>query len=90
MQIRFLFVLKIELWLAWLSGFSAGLRNKGLLVQIPRVHAWVGGQVLSRGCVRSNLTLMFLFLTLPLSKNKLKILKKIETTINTVIFKGKQ
>ena len=33
-------------WLVWLSGLSAGLRTKGLLVQFPvRAHAWVAGQV---------------------------------------------
>ena len=41
---------------------------------IVRAHAWVVGQVLSRGCLRGNYTLMFLSLTfsLPssLSKNK--------------------
>ena len=35
-------------WLAWLSGLSASLRNKGSLVQFPaRAHAWVVGQVRS-------------------------------------------
>ena len=39
-----------------------------------RAHAWVAGQVPSRGCVRGNHTLMFLSLSFslptPLSKNK--------------------
>ena len=46
------------------------LGAKGLLVQfLVRVHAWVVGQVPSRGYARSNHTLMFLFPS-PLSKNK--------------------
>ena len=37
-------------WLAWLSGLSADLRNKGPPVRFPvRAHAWVVGQVPSRG-----------------------------------------
>ena len=33
-------------WLVQLSGLSASLRNKGLLVRFPvRAHAWVLGQV---------------------------------------------
>ena len=48
----------------WLSGLSAGLRTKGLLVRFPvRAHAWVVGQVPSTGCVRSTHTLMFLSLS---------------------------
>ena len=44
-------------WLAWLGGLSAGLRTKGLLVPFPvRAHAWVAGQVHSRGCTRGNHT----------------------------------
>ena len=63
----------------WLSGLSAGLKTKQSLVQFPVwAHAWVAGQVPSRGCVRGNHTLMFLSLSFslpsPLSKNK--ILKK--------------
>ena len=61
-------------WLVWLSGLSASLRTKGLPVQFPvRAHAWVAGQVPSRGHVRGNHTLMFLSsfsLPSPLSKNK--------------------
>ena len=62
-------------WLVWLSGLSAELRTKGTLVQFPvRAHAWVAGQVPSRGYVRGNHTLMFLSLSFslpsPLSKNK--------------------
>ena len=53
-------------WLMWLSGLSAGLQTKGLLVQFPvRAHAWIAGQVPSRGRVRVNHTLMFLSLFLP-------------------------
>ena len=52
-----------------------GLRIKGLLVQFPvRAHAWVVGQVPSRGIMRDSHTLIFLSLsfsfTSPLSKNK--------------------
>ena len=60
-------------WLVGLSGLSAGLQTKGLLVRSPvRAHAWVAGQVPSRGCSRGNHTLMFLSLSfsLPFSKNK--------------------
>ena len=62
-------------WLVWLSGSSAGLGIKGLSVWSPyRAHAWVVGQVPSRGSARSNHTLMFLSLSFslpsPLSKNK--------------------
>ena len=33
-------------WLVWLSGLSASLQTKGLLVRFPgRTHAWVGSQV---------------------------------------------
>ena len=33
-------------WLVWLSGLSATLRTKRLLVRFPvRAHAWVAGQV---------------------------------------------
>ena len=57
-----------------------GLQTKGLPVQFPvRAHAWVAGQVPSRGHVKGNHTLMFLSLSfsLPstLSKNN-KSLKK--------------
>ena len=62
-------------WLVWLSGLSAGLRTKGLLVRfLVRAHAWVVGQVPSRGRTRGNHTLMFpslsFYLPSPLSKNK--------------------
>ena len=56
-------------WLVWLSGLSAGLQTKGMPVQFPvRTHAWVAGQVPSRGHVRGNHTVMFLSLPFPLSK----------------------
>ena len=63
-----------QLQLVWLSGLSAGLHTRGWLVRFPvRAHAWVVGQVPSRGHARGN-TLMFLslFFSLPppLSKNK--------------------
>ena len=53
------------------------LRIKGLPVRFPiKAHAWVVGQVPSRGHVRGNHTLMFVSLSFslpsPLSKNKLK------------------
>ena len=42
----------------WLSGLSTGLQTKRLLVQIQvRTHAWVAGQVPSRGRVKDNLLL---------------------------------
>ena len=37
-------------WLVWLSGLSADLRTKGSQVQfLVRAHAWVVGQVPSKG-----------------------------------------
>ena len=64
-----------EPWLVWLSGLGTRLRTKGSPVQFPvTVHAWVAGQVSSRGHVSSNHTLIFLSLSFsppsPLSKNK--------------------
>ena len=58
----------------WLSGLSAGLQTKGLLVQFPvGAHAWVAGQVPSWGHMRGNYTLVFLSLSFslhsPLSRN---------------------
>ena len=65
----------LEPWLVWLSGWSASLKTKGLPVQFPvRAHAWVAGQVPSRGHARGNHTLIFLSPSFsfpsPLSKNK--------------------
>ena len=62
-------------WLVWPSGLSTGLWTKGLPVRFPvRAHAWIVGQVPSRGRTRGNHTLMFLSLSYslpsPLSKNK--------------------
>ena len=38
------------LLLVWLSGLNASLQTKGLPVPFPvRAHAWVAGQVSSRG-----------------------------------------
>ena len=59
----------------WLSGLSIRLWSRGSLVQFPvRAHAWVAGQVPSRGCSRGNHILIFLSLSFslpsPLSKNK--------------------
>ena len=68
-------------WLVWLSGLSAGLQTKGLPVRFPvRAHAWVAGQVPSRGRMRGNHTSMFLpsrspSLPLSLKINKYKIFK---------------
>ena len=53
--------------LVWLSGLSAGLQTKGSPVQFPfGAHAWVAGQVPSRGCVRGNHTVMFFSLSFSL------------------------
>ena len=58
--------LKILPWLGWLSGFSTGLGSNGSPVRFPfGAHAWVVGQVPSRGRVTGNHTLMFLSLSLP-------------------------
>ena len=52
----------------WLSGLSAGLPAKGLLVRFPfRAHAWDVGLVPSGRCARGNHMLMFLSLFFPLS-----------------------
>ena len=58
-----------------ISGLNASLQTKGSLVQFPvMAHAWVVGQVFSRGHARGNHTLMFLSFSFslpsPLSKNK--------------------
>ena len=63
-------------WLVWLSELSTGLQTKGSPVWFPvRAHAWVAGQVPSRGRSRGNHTLMFLFLSFllpsPLKINKI-------------------
>ena len=61
----------------WLSGLRSGLWTKGSLVRFPvRAHAWVVGQVLSRGCTRSNHTLMFLSLSFSLPSPLIKKRKK--------------
>ena len=50
-------------WLVCLSGLNTGLRTKELPVQFPvRAHAWVVDQVPSRGHMRGNHILMFLFI----------------------------
>ena len=64
-----------EPWMVWLSGLSTGLTTKGSRGGFPvRAHAWVVGQVPSRGHIKGNRTLMFLSLSFslhsPLSKNK--------------------
>ena len=57
------------IWLVQLSGFSVSLWTKGSPVWfLVRAQAWVVGWVPSRGHVRGNHTLMFLFLSF--SKNK--------------------
>ena len=51
-------------------GLSTGLQTKGLPVRFPvRAHAWVVGQVPSRGRLRGNIDVS-LSLYSPLSKNK--------------------
>ena len=62
----------------WIECWTVKQKVTGL---IPvRAHAWVAGQVPSRGCERSNHTLMFPFLSasllLSLKINKIKSLKK--------------
>ena len=55
-------------WLVWLSGLCARLWTKGSLVRCPvRAHAWIAGQVPSKGRMRGNHTLMFLSLSFSLS-----------------------
>ena len=50
---------------------ECGLWTKGSLVRFPvRAHAWVAGQVPSRGRMRGNQTLMILSLSLSLKINK--------------------
>ena len=45
----------------WCDSVDRAWRTKGSLVRFPvRAHAWVAGQVPSRGQVRGNHTLMFL------------------------------
>ena len=63
----FLIIRKDKPWLVWLSGLSAGLWSKGLLVWFQvRAHAWVAGQVPGGGCMRGNHRLMFLSLSFSL------------------------
>ena len=70
-----------EPWLVWLSGLSTG-KPKGHSFNSVRAHAWVVGQVPSRGRRRGNHTLMFLSLLSPLSKNKVnKIFKRKEIMV---------
>ena len=58
--------------MVWLSTLTAGLPTKGSLVlQFPvRAHAWVAGQVPSRGRVRGNQSHWRFSPSLPFSKNK--------------------
>ena len=64
----------LEPWLVWLSGLSTGCKPKHhrFHSQSRHIHAWVVGQVPSRGHARGNHTLLFLSLSfsLPLSKKK--------------------
>ena len=69
--------------MVWLSGLSAGLQIKKLQVQFPvRAHAWVTGQVPSRGRVQEATTHCCFFpslspsLPLSLKINKNFYLKK--------------
>ena len=74
--------LLLDIWLQYwrlapqrvrLSGLSASLQTKGSPLWFPvRAHAWVAGQVPSRGCLRGNHTLMFLSLFLPPSPSVYK------------------
>ena len=67
--------------LMWLSGLSATLQTKGSPVRFPvRAHAWVAGQVPSRGGVGGNYTLIFLSLSpsLPLSPKISKYIKSLK------------
>ena len=58
----------------WLSGLSAGLCTKGLLVRYQvKANAWVAGQFLNMGCMTGNHTLMFLSLPFSLLSPLLKI-----------------
>ena len=60
--------------LVWLNGLSADLGTKGSVVRLSvRAHAWVAGQVPSRGHLRGNHTLMFLSLSFLLPFPSLKI-----------------
>ena len=44
--------LEKEPWLLWLNGLSSSLQTKGTQVDFPvRAHAWVVGQIPSRGHV---------------------------------------
>ena len=66
--------MKVEPWLVWLSGLSAGLRTEGSLVRFPvRAHAWGAGQVPSKGAHEKqphiDVSLSFSFPS-HLSKNK--------------------
>ena len=55
-------------WLVWLSGLNTSLRIKGSPVRFSvRAHAWVVGQVPSKGHVGGNHALMFLSLTFSLN-----------------------
>ena len=64
-------------WLMWLSGLSAGLRAKGSPVQLPvRAHAWVAGQVPSRGRTGGSHTDVSLPLFLPSALKITKIFLK--------------
>ena len=80
-----------EPWLVRLSGLSAGLRARGSSVRfLVRAHARVAVQVLSRGHVRGNHTLMFLSfspsLPLSLKVNKLFKKKKVELRVQNQYF----
>ena len=66
----------IQLRLVQLSGLSASLRTQGPPVWFPvRAHAWVTGQVPSRGRSTSNHTWIFLSLSFPLPSPLSKINK---------------
>ena len=53
-------------WLVWFSSWVLACKSKGHWFNSQsRAHAWVAGQVPSRGYARGNHTLMFLSLFLP-------------------------
>ena len=71
-------------WLVWFRGLSAHLQTKGSQFRFPvRAHAWVTGQVPSRGRTRGNHILMFL--SLPFSPP----FPSLKNKINKIFFKKK-
>ena len=74
--------LTLSPWLVWLSGLSASLQTKGSLVWFPvRAHAWVIGQVPSRGAHERQL---HIDVSLPLFLPPFPFLKKYINKIFTM------